>query len=69
MEYYICWIDKYVNGYREGVTHAVLDDGRDKSICGLNFKNKHMDGGYQTTEQLNPECKKCLKRIKISENL
>jgi hypothetical protein len=65
MEYYIVWIDKYKKGYRSGVTHAVADDGKDKSLCGIDFNNHHMDGGYETTNKLKPECKKCLRALEI----
>ncbi len=62
MEYYIFWIDKYVNGYRKGVTHAFADDGTCKSLCGIKSENIDLDGGYDTANDGHEiECKKCLK--------
>ena len=63
MIYFIHWIDKYSGGYRSGVTHATPDDGSDKSLCGIDYSKHNIDGGYETTETLQPECKKCLKLL------
>lgn len=61
-KYLIYWIDKYVNGYRKGCTHASIDGA--KSICGIDFSKTQIDGGYQDTTELMPECKKCIKLMK-----
>ncbi len=62
--YWIHWIDKYL-GPKLGrpSTHASLKG--DKSLCGIDYSKRLMNGGYQTTEELMPDCKKC---IKIIEN-
>jgi len=63
MVYYIHWVDKYSGGYRVGATHASVDGS--KSLCGIDYTNKPMDGGYQTTEELEPECKRCRAKMNL----
>jgi hypothetical protein len=63
MDYFIHWIDKYTSGYRSGATHATPDDGSGKSVCGIDYSKHHLDGGYDTTDELLPDCKKCLKIV------
>jgi hypothetical protein len=63
MDYFIHWIDKYSKGYRTGVTHATPDNGTNKSLCGIDYNNHNIDGGYETTKDLLPECKKCTKAL------
>ena len=62
MDYHIFWIDRYVKGARVGPTHGA-DETSSKTLCGLPFDSHFWDGGYETTETTEIECKKCLKAI------
>lgn len=58
---WIYWIDRYVSGYRAGVSHGSKDGL--KTLCGMNMKPLKWDGGYSTAEYEEIECKKCLKNL------
>jgi len=64
-DYWIFWIDKYRTNYRRGSSHAVKD-GESKTICGLqtgNGSGMMWDGGYNSADEVLPDCKKCLKGL------
>lgn len=64
-EYFIYWIDKYSKGHRQGASHAIHNDKKMVSICGIDFKKKRLeiDGGYITINESLPDCKNCLKQL------
>ena len=62
-EYWIYWVDRYSGGAIVGAFHA-LDDDTFKTLCGLDFNDRmDIDGGYNSTDEQQPNCKKCLKKL------
>lgn len=59
---FIHWKDVYSGGHIRGATH-VIEDGAEKSLCGLSAIDGFWDGGYDTVEDKLPNCKKCLKKL------
>lgn len=59
-KWFIYWIDKYLGGYRKGVSHA-SNDG-DKTACGRKI-GMEWDGGYNSIEVNEVECKKCKRAL------
>lgn len=59
-KWFIYWIDKYVGGYRKGVSHA-SNDG-DETACGRKI-GMEWDGGYNSIEVNEVECKKCKRAL------
>ena len=60
-EIFIYWIDKYIGGYRAGVSHASKDGLI--TLCKRNMKTMVWDGGYINIEEAAVECKNCQKVI------
>lgn len=58
---FIYWIDVYVGGYRRGVSHA-SEDGL-KMLCNRKIEKMKWDGGYDSVEKYEPECKLCKKAL------
>ena len=58
--YFLYWIEKYVKGYRIGVSHASSDGIR--TLCNRKI-DMIWDGGYHDLNKYDVECKICKRKV------